>query len=387
MTMRLVFVNHCHPDTPHVCATRVARMAEACARAGHQVVLLTETLEGRAPSLAPDQLAGALSRHNWIRPLLVDCPPKGGALLSRLRLGLIPRPLRLPLLAAQYALRSGLFTDWRDGAAPFATELARHFRPQACWATFGNTDAWAIARSLAHASGGRWIADLKDPWDIFIPKPLRRVLAGRFRPHAFTALSDQHGEQVRRWFGATATTVYSGIDQAFLPVPPPPPPPPWRLVVVGALYDSNHLSQLAQGLHLWGKPATIVYAGSEAARLRDALPDWPLEAPGYVGLDELRCLAAGCHACLYVRNPRALYQHKLVELLGLDRPVLCLPQEAAESLAIAQRLGADFRSYADAEALARGLTELVGHHRPADRSALAEFTWDAQARGLLRVLA
>lgn len=385
--MRLVFVNHCHPDTPHVCATRVARMAEACARAGHQVVLLTETLEGRPPSSRPEQVASILADHDWSRPLLVDCPPKGGMLPSHLRLGLLPRPLRLPLLAAQYGLRSGLFTDWRDGAAPYGAELARHFRPQACWATFGNTDAWAIARSLAHAAGGHWVADLKDPWDIFIPKPLRRLLARRFRPRAFTALSDQHGEQVRRWFGATATTLYSGIDQTFLPVPPPPPPQPWRLLVVGALYDSNHLSQLTQGLRRWGKPATVVYVGSEAARLRDALPDWRLETPGYVGLDALRNLAAGCHASLYVRNPRALYQHKLVELLALDRPVLCLPQEAPESLAIAQSLGADFRSCADADALARGLAELMGRHRPVDRRRLADYTWDSQAERLLKVLA
>lgn len=384
--MRLVFVNHCHPDTPHVCATRVTRMAESCARAGHQVVLLTETLEGRPPSLAPAQLADELKRHDWSRPLLVDCPPKGGALLSRLRLGLVPRLLRLPLLAAQYILRSGLFTDWRDGASPYVAKLARHFRPQACWATFGNTDSWVIARSLAGQSGGRWVADLKDPWDVFIPAPLRRMLAGRFHPHAFTALSDQHAQQIRRWFATTAVTLYSGIDQSFLPVPPPPPPQPWRLLMVGALYDSRHLLQIGEGLRKWGQPTTIVYVGSEAARLRDSLPDWPLETPGYVELEELRHLAAGCQACLYVRNSRALYQHKLVELLALDRPVLCLPEEAVESLAIAQSLGADFRSCADADALAQGLAEVMGRHRPVDRARLAEYTWDSQAERLLTVL-
>lgn len=385
--MRLVFVNHCHPDTPHVCATRVARMAQACARAGHQVVLLTQTLDDQPPSLAAASMSTTLERHDWRQVLLVDCPPRGGALVSRLRLGWGPAMLRRPLLAAHYALRSGLFTDWRDGAAPYVRQLAQHFRPHACWATFGNTDSWVIASDLARRAQGRWVADLKDPWTAFIPGPLRRLLARRFVPHAFTALSDQHGQQVRQWFGQDAVTIYSGIDADFLPPPPPPPPEPWRLLIVGALYDSNHLDHLVAGLRLWGQQATLVYAGAEGARLRDALPDWPMETPGYVDLAEMRRLSASCHASLYVRNPRALYQHKLVELLALDRPVLCLPQEAPESLAIAAALGADFRSCGDAAALAQGLFELVGRHRPVDRSRLADFTWDAQARRLTEVLA
>lgn len=385
--MRLVFVNHCHPDTPHVCATRVARMAEACARAGHQVVLLTETLEGRMAHLSPSQLPHALENHDWSRPLLVDCPPRPAPILKAMREGRLPRWLRLPLLAAHYVGRSGLFTDWRDGAAPYVEQLARHFRPQAAWATFGNTDAWIIARQVTSRSGGIWVADLKDPWSIFIPAPLRHLLARRFVPHAFTALSDQHGDEIRRWFGQPATTIYSGIDPSFLSVPPPPGPGPWKVLVIGALYDRNHLNQLAEGLRRWGQPASIVYAGSEGARLRDALPGWTVETPGYVDLDTLRKLAAKCHASLYVRNPRALYQHKLVELLALDRPVLCLPQEAPEALAIAARLGAEFRSCVDADALAQGLTELVGRHRPVDRLRLADYTWDSQAQRLLKVLA
>ncbi len=387
MTMRLVFVNHCHPDTPHVCATRVARMAESCARAGHQVVLLTQTLDGHPPSLSPTQLPAALDDHDWSRPLLVDCPPRPAPLLNAVRDGRVRRWLRLPLLAAFYGLRSGLFTDWRDGAAPYGVQLARHFRPQCCWATFGNTDAWVLARQIAQQSGGAWVADLKDPWRIFIPAPLRRLLAKRFAPKAFTALSDQHGDEVRAWFGQPATTIYSGIDDGFLAVPPPPPAGPGKVLIIGALYDQDHLNQLTEGLRRWGQKASIIYAGSEGARLRDALPGWDVESPGYVDLGTLRQLAAQCHVSLYVRNPRALYQHKLVELLALDRPVLCLPEEAPESLAIAQFLGADFRSCGNADALVQGLAELVGRHRPVDRSRLAAYSWESQAEILLKVLA
>ncbi|MBR9973713.1 hypothetical protein [Magnetospirillum sulfuroxidans] len=387
--MRLVFVNHCHPRTPHVCATRVARMAEACARAGHQVVLLTETLGGHPARLSPGELPTALDRHDWTQPFLLDCPPQDGALGAALRQGWGPRLLRRPLLAAIYALRGGLFTDWRHGASLYLPLLVRHFHPQACWATFGNTDAWIIAQRLARLAGGKWIADLKDPWSVFIPALLRRVLTWRFTDAAaFTALSEQHGAEVKTWFGRPATTVYSGIDEGFLPPPPPPPSPAdgIRLLLVGGLYAQEHLDLLAEGLRRWGHRPTLVYAGSESAKARAAFAGLVLETPGYVDLPHLRALAAGCHATLYVRNSRALYQHKLVELLALDRPTICLPQEAPEALAIASRLGADFRSCADAAQLSRALTEMVGRITPIDRTELARYTWDAQAQQLLEVL-
>lgn len=386
--MRLVFVNHCHPRTPHVCATRVPRMAEACARAGHHVVLLTETLDDQPPRLTPEELPSALAAHDWAQPFHLDCPPQGGRLAAALRAGRGPRLLRRPLLAALYLARSGLFTDWRNGASAYLPVLAKHFHPQACWATFGNTDAWLIARSLARQARCKWVADIKDPWSIFIPAPLGHILAARFADAAtFTALSDQHGAEVRCWFGRDAVTIYSGIDDAFLPAPPAPPVGDIRLLLLGGLYDSQHLAQLADGLRHWGGKASLVYAGMEIAKLRATLPDWPLETPGYVDLAQLRHLAAGCHASLYVRNPRALYQHKLVELLAFDRPTLCLPEEAPEAITIAHALGADFRSCADAQALAQGLSQMVGRITPVDRAILAQYTWDAQAARLLEILA
>lgn len=381
--MRLVVVNHCHPDTPHVCAARLRDFARAAARAGHQVVLLTETLEGGPADFAPCDVPARLTAHDWAEPLSIACPPVPGRLVARLREGRVPRVLRRPLLAAQYLARAGLFTDWRDGARPYVAQLARHFRPQAAWASFGNTDAWAIARLLRCP----WVGDVKDPWGVFIPPPLRRLLAARFRDaHGYTALSDQHGADWQHWSGRGATTVYSGIDDGFLTAPPPPPPGPPRLLVLGALYGGDHLAALLDGVRHWDGGATLVYAGAEAVRFREAARGFAVETPGYVELPRLRALAAGCHALLYVRNPAALYQHKLVELLALDRPILCLPEEAPESLGIARALGGAFRSCNDAGAVAEGLAALVGRPVAIDRGKLADYTWDAQARRLLAVL-
>jgi len=158
-------------------------------------------------------------------------------------------------------------------------------------------------------------------------------------------------------------------------------------MMIGALYDQNHLLGIAEGLRLWGGQATLVYVGSEIQRFRTAMAGWTIETPGYVDLPQMRQLAATCHATLYVRNPGALYQHKVLELLALDRPILCLPEETDEVLAIARNLGAHFESCASPEHLAKSLAQVIDNYQPVDRVALAQYTWDAQARNLLELLA
>ncbi|WP_096700113.1 hypothetical protein [Magnetospirillum sp. 15-1] len=58
--MRAVFVSHLHPETNHVGAVRVREFAQAMARRGHRIVLLTQSLTPRDPAPDPDGLAAAL---------------------------------------------------------------------------------------------------------------------------------------------------------------------------------------------------------------------------------------------------------------------------------------------------------------------------------------
>jgi hypothetical protein len=391
--MRLVFVTHCHPDTPHVCATRMREFAAACARAGHQVVLLTETLPDCAADLGPAEVPAALAAHDWAMPFRLACAPMGNRLVAALREGRVPRALRRPLLAAAYLIRSGLFTDWRDGSAPYWPVLARHFHPDCIWANFGNTDSLAIARGIAKAAGCRWVMDIKDPWSVFIPPPLRRLLVGRFADFAAaTALSAQHAADLRDWFGRDALVLPSGIDALLLAPLPAPPGDLTRLLVIGGLYNGVHLDALLDGIARWRSgvagPVALTYAGGEAARFQAAARHLGLivETPGYLDLEELRALAGSSHALLYVRNPAALYQHKLVELLAFERPILCLPAEASEAIAMAAELGGTLHSCGDAGALALGLGELVGRRAAINRDKLDGYTWDVQARKLVTVL-
>lgn len=396
--MRAVFVNHCHPELPHVCGTRVARFAESCARAGWQVVLLTQSLPGRNSSHTPTGLAEALAGHDWSRPLHVACAPQGGALWRRQRDGTLPRLAGKALVAAGYLLRSGVFTDWRDGAAPYGRILASRFRPQVTWGSFGNTDALAIARAVARSAGCAWAMDVKDPWSVFIPGPFQRLLARRFRDcAAITALSRAHADDLERHFGRTASVIYSGIDQSFLASADAPPPDGiFRLLLVGGLYDNAGLDGLLRGVGLWLErlPAAararvrLDYAGGEGKRLKAAAGDLPLCLHGYLPLTEMRALAARAAATLYVRSPNALFQHKIFELLASGRPALCHPGEGEEAVALAAAAGGGLLSCADAPSVAAALERLhQGAATAADPAKLARYTWDAQGERLRQVLA
>ncbi len=387
--MRLVFVNHIHPETPHVSAVRVREFARACASLGHRVVLLTESLPDRPSDRAPETLPAALEAHDWRAPFFLACAPVPGRLVRRLREGQMIAPLRKSLIVAAYLTRSGVFTDWRDGSRPYWPVLAAAFRPEAVWATFGNTDALAIAQGIARLSGCGWVMDVKDPWSAFIRAPLRRIIARRFADcAAITALSQSHAEEVQNWFARRPTVVYSGIGDDFL-APPTPPAKAGRLLVVGALYGQQDIEAVIRGIGMWTKGGeTVTYVGSEAERFLAAAKELTnkarLETPGYVDLTRLRAIAADSMALAYVRNPRALYQHKLIELLALDRPVLCLPGESAEAHAIAESIGGTLVSCPDSAAFAAGLVA-AGKTAPVDRAKLADYTWRAQAKRLLQV--
>lgn len=390
--MRLVFVNHCHPDTPHVCATRQREFAIACTASGHQVVLLTETLPGTTSELSPTVFSAVLDRHDWRQPLRLACAPVAGRMVIGLREGRLAAPLRKPLIAAFYLTRSGIFTDWRDGSRLYWSTLAKAFRPDAVWASFGNTDAWAIGQGISRLADCPWIMDVKDPWSVFIPFPLRKILASRFADCAgATALSLGHAQEVKRWFACTPSVVYSGVDDTFM-TPLSKPNGGRRLLIVGGLYADQHLAAMIEGIERWSRGGEVVsYVGNETARFLKTARRFAgriqLEGLGFVSLARMRALAAESSALLYVRNPNALYQHKLIELLSLNRPVLSLPGESAESRAIANELGARLISCNNAADLAAGLEQaLTSTPVAVDRGCLANYTWAAQSRRLLAVL-
>lgn len=386
--MKIVAVNHCHPDTPHVCATRFRRFAETLAAFGHQVVLLTETRTPDDP--APDNLEQRLRDHDWATPFVLACPPVGHDRLRRAREGgLSPLPGKLALASA-YLRHGTVFPDWVDGCRPVFEILDTHFRPNVVWATFGNTGAWVIAQELARKTGASWVMDLKDPWDTFLPFGLRRLVARRFDDAgAATALSQGHADQIRRFFARSADVIYSGIPSDWVQVPTQPDNDTVHVTLTGSLYDAGRLGAFADGLSLvaaqTNKPVHVTYFGSDPAA-RAILE--PLEGacsvhlPGYVDLKTLSTALRTAHINAFVANKTVLFHHKIFELLAAARPILALAPVGVEEHDIAASCGGSLEVATNGIAVANAIYNATETPSALDRDALTDFTWTAQAARL-----
>ena len=390
--MRAILVNHCHPETQHVCAVRAREFAGALARRGHGITLLTETLSPEDPAETPDALRGRLADHDWSKPLILACRPSGHAFLRRQRTGDLPAPLGRLTVAGYYAAAGSVFCDWGRGAAPYVPVLADIFKPDIVWATFGNTESLRIAQRIAAASGCPWIFDVKDYWSAFLPRPVRIAVARRYRDAAaMTALSQGHVRDIAPFVPGTPTVIYSGIPDTHIPAPETAPDAN-RIVLSGAVYDTGHLRTLIDGVSAWSRGrAAIDYAGHEGALVAAAIARRPGIAAftdhGYIPLPALHRLQAGALANAFIRSGPGWFQHKVPELLSARRPIISLPESDAESVGLAGRAGIPFFNCATAAHVAEALAAARdGAPIRPDSDFLASFSWDSRAEALEKVM-
>lgn len=389
--LRVVFINHTHPDEKHVSALRMASFARAMAGAGHKVVLLCETLNADDAVVDMADLSAALASHDYTSPYVLACRPSATPLLARARTGNLPWGLRHAVLGASYLWGGGVFTDWRNGAKPYIGALAEHFRPDIVWATFGNTDAWNIAQKLSRAADCPWVADIKDPWGRFLPYGLAHLIAGRYRDAVhMTTFSDAHSSEAGGFFDLPKTIIYSGFDTVDRL---PDPSQPFRVLLTGSVYNDDSLAKLLDGLALWlqDRPAADVvftYAGNDTARLKrhcsrlDGL--CKIDIRPFMPVAELRQLQLGAHINAYIHNPDSLFHHKVLELLAAGRPVVCVPGESDEAKAIADQVGAHMLVGNTAADIARALDAgTVDNISAPDPDKLNAYCWSAQADKLV----
>lgn len=399
--MRAVFVNHCHPDTPHVCAVRLREFASAMAARGHRIVLLTATLAPGDAGDDPAALPAALAAHDWTKPFRLACQPVAAPLTERLQAHRVAPPLSKAVALWCYIAKGGVFWTWTAGSQPFWARLARDFRPDVVWATFGNVDALNIARGIAGASACPWVLDIKDPWDAFIPAPIRAAVARRYADAAaLTALSESHRDGAAARFALPATVIYSGIAADRFNRAKPPDDGVFRLLVSGSIYDARDLARLVETLAGWlqrtgrGSATEFVYAGGDHGRVAEAVARLggacQARVLPTVGADALAALHAGASANLYIKGRATPFHHKLLELLAAGRPIICHPAETDESARIAAEVGGRLYSCADAAALDAafdGVRAGTGGPISLDRTALSRYTWAAQAARLEDVFA
>ena len=400
--IKILIVGHCHPDLPHVCALRTKGFAEGLARRGHEVVLMTGALPDATSMPAADSIIDSLSGHTGAAPLVLGCPPQGHAWSRSARHGRFPQVLNKAVLAGSFLLRGGLFTDWVEGSRIYWPVLADKWHPDIVWATFGNTGAWLIAQGISSRAGCPWVMDMKDPWSDFIPGPMRRILAARFRDAAAaTVLADIHGDDLRRWFGGDPVTVPSGVD---IPVPDRsgrlPDRDTFRLSLVGSLYGDDDLTTLLAGIRAWGEerrnrtgcPAVLEYFGAEEDRLLAATKDWgdicEVRMAGFVSPAELAYRLQSSHVNAFV-NARSGFRHKVLEFAVAGRPILCLPGVGADECSIVRDAGGRLHNCATAADVKNALDELdrIGSPHAGTPVDVEKFSWDARSGALEAVFA
>jgi hypothetical protein len=401
----ILLVNHCHPETPHVCGLRFRRFAESLARFGHRTLLLVEGSDSLGASPPPELVRRQLHEHDWGTPFILSCLPAASPLLSRARNGALPTLVGKACLAGHFALFGGQFTDWVNGSRPYWHIVAEDFKPDVTWATFGNTGAWIIAQNIAALRGCPWGMDFKDNWSAFVPTPFRSRLPSRFKNASFaTALSATHAVDARRWFDRNAEVIYSGISDDLISEPTQPVGSEGlRILVAGGLYEERHLALLFDGIAGWldefrrqdpVRPVSIAYFGSESERFKRAAQRFNgmcgIETPGYVPLSRLFDEMCRATVNIYLRSPQVHFHHKIFEYLAADRPAICVPGEGAEAESIISDVGGRFFSCGDASDIISALSLICREPaKPAgiSNAKLREFRWDSQARVAEKALA
>lgn len=397
--IKILIVGHCHPDLPHVCALRTKGFAEGLARRGHKVVLMTETLPGISTTISADTVIERLADGGDAGPVVLGCPPQGHGWSRRARQGRLPPVVNQAVLAGSFLFQGGLFADWVEGSKPFWPVLGNQWRPDVVWATFGNTGAWLIAQAVARRAGCPWVMDMKDPWSDFIPAPMRRLLASRFRDAAAaTALADIHGDDLRRWFGGAPVTVPSGVD---IPAPEDgaadtdPDGDAFRISLVGSLYADDDLKMLLAGIRAWAaerpsqgsRQVLLEYYGDEQDRLTAVTKDWgdicEVRVNGFVAPAELARRLRRMDVNAFV-NARTGFRHKVLEFAVAGRPMLCLPEVGRDETGIVRDAGGILHNCSTAEDVRQALEdrerqEHTSGYAPVDTQ---RFSWDTRAAAL-----
>ena len=393
--MRLVFVNYAHPDTPHVSGMRLRYFADALAKRGHKIVLITSTLADDDITLSPMEVAAELENHDWSQPYHLACPPARRWSLERIRNPRTQRRLRQVLVAWNFFARNGVFSDWTDGTQPYWPVLVEKFQPQAAWGTFLPLDSWAISRGIARQASIPWMMDAKDGWEAFIPVILQKLLAKRFSDAAaVTANSTFFGLQFKKWFPQQATVIYSGADTCWFKLVEAGTDK-FRITIVGGIYSDARFRGFLQGLRSWLESMSeaqrcnvvLSYAGGDVERVRTACELLKglceLDFHGYLLQDELAHLCRISAVNAYIWSS-STFHHKVVELLCARRPIIAFPGEYPEAIALAAEVGGELYPCEDGEAVVTALAEIwvAGANVSEPEERLQMLSWDGQAERL-----
>lgn len=380
--MRLLFVNHLHPNSGLVGALRMQRFAEEMAKRGHRVLLLCACHKG-----TPDTPASSCSRiasHDWAQPLVLAVRDDS---FTKLQLPLTtePRPFHRAQTAAKLILGGGPFWRWQRAARAFRKPIRECFAPELAYATFGNLDALAIARDYARADRIPWVMDIKDPASAFLPKLLADWLMRRYRDaSAVTLNSEFQRDHNGCWANSTSSVIYSGVE-----IPPAVDSgyDAKSVALVGSVYTDTAAALLLRGFSAWRKQsqasATLHYFGVDSRRIstvaaRTGTTDG-LVVEGQVPRKDLLARCARMTAVMYAACPERTFHHKLLELAALGRPVISSPTDGDEAKTLCVRFQIAYTGATTADVVRNSLQVASGTATAPMEQLRAQMSWRSAA--------
>ncbi len=251
--MHVAIITFGYPPLRHVSGTRPSNMARELANLGHRVTVLTVDWSsprnprqslGEAQVLAVDPRAWYPAFDPDKVPLLIEPPLPGPTVLRKLR-------------TLRRNLRWGPYEPWARAGLSQLESLHRRDPLDVLWPIHGDDSAHEIAYRFSRSSGVPWVADFKDPWDLFhhqtpaIRWMQEQVTRRRLRSaRALTETCKAQADSDASRFGLPAHVLWTGYDADIMDRAPPErvregsaaegPPRPRSVFVLSYIGNLSH---------------------------------------------------------------------------------------------------------------------------------------------------
>jgi glycosyltransferase involved in cell wall biosynthesis len=402
----------------HVISVRPTRMAAELTALGWDVTALTFdwTIQPAArvatlESLVASALGSASPRRLAIDGRLI-APSYDAAAMARGQEPASFDPLPRKLRTGVNTVGWGPYPRWARLAYDAAVRLHRERPVDLVWAIHGDDSCHAIADRLRRSQGIPWVADFKDPWDLFhsrLAVPLQRWATAR-RLRGATAVTETCAAQADRDaadFGVKPEIIYSGYDAALMASVTPERPSDGFCVSyfggVSAQHDTTLLPGVFRELGRRGLftqlPLAFHYFGRDATSLRQRLDEAGcgglLRASPWVPRARSFAMMRGSDLLLMFPSrvgSSSLIGVKELEYFASGTPVLILGRPLDEMRRVVDgcpqvKVALDVAS--GVEAIAGAAASWSREDRPmrtVNEPVLEEFTWSVQAGRLSEIL-
>jgi glycosyltransferase involved in cell wall biosynthesis len=255
--MHIAIVSFGYPPLRHVSATRPSYFAELLSRRGHRVTVVTvDWQQPSDPAKRPPE-PGA--------PEVLAIDPRAwfpGFDPARRPLSTEPTGPEVPILrrfeTLRRTLRWGPFPSW--ARAGLAALLARHRRyaVDVVWAIHGDDSSHEIAYRFGRCTGVPWVADFKDPWDLYhrpgLPVLVQRLATERRlrKASALTETCKAQADSDAVRFRLPAHVIWSGYDTDLMAAAAPERiSPRFTLAYTGGFSAQHDIGAIARLLEAW----------------------------------------------------------------------------------------------------------------------------------------